>query len=142
MVRLRSLAFATRAAAEDAMRKLKGGTDFAWVSANAPGQIEPARRALAITDGRPVATDSMPEELRRSLANPKAGDIRLHAGPEGQFYVLAIQDVIAARPRPYDEVREAVAKKLYGEKVAKSMDDYIRRLRAASTIQIHLARMR
>jgi len=142
MVRLRSLAFATRAAAEDAMRKLKGGTDFAWVSANAPGQIEPARRALAITDGRPVATDSMPEELRRSLANPKAGDIRLHAGPEGQFYVLAIQDVIAARPRPYDEVREAVAKKLYGEKVAKSMDDYIRRLRAASKIQIHLARMR
>lgn len=141
MVRLRSLAFTTRAAAEDAMRKLRDGTDFTWLSANARGQVEPAARALAITDGKPIATDSLPEELRRSLANPKAGDIRLHAGPEGQFYVLAIQDVVAARPRPYEEVREAVAKKLYGEKVAKSMDEYIRRLRAASTIQIHLKRM-
>lgn len=141
MVRLRSLAFTTRAAAEDALRKLRSGTDFSWLSANAPGQVEPAARALAITEGQPIATDSMPEELRRSLANPKAGDIRLHAGPEGQFYVLAIQDVIAAKPRPYAEVREAVAKKLYGEKVARSMDDYIRKLRAASKIQIHLKRM-
>lgn len=142
MVRLRSLAFTTRAAAEDALRKLQGGTDFAWLATNAPGQVERAERALTIADGQPIATNSMPEELRRSLANPRAGDIRLYAGPQGQFYVLAIQDVIEARPRPYEEVRETVAKKLYGEKVARSLDEYIRKLRAAAKIEIHLERMR
>lgn len=142
MVRLRSLAFTTRAAAEDALRKLRSGTDFAWLAANAAGQVDRAARALSIDDGQPIATGSMPEDLRRSLANPKAGDVRLHAGPQGQFYVLAIQDVIAARPRPYEEVREAVAKKAYGEKVARSLDEYLRKLRAASTIEIHLARLR
>jgi hypothetical protein len=84
----------------------------------------------------------MPAGLQKALAGSKAGDQRLYASPEGPFYVLAVQQVIASNPKPYDEVRTEIAQKLYGEKLKKAIDEYSRKLRAQSKVTVYLTRMK
>lgn len=141
MLRLRSLAFTRRSAAEEAMRKLRAGTDYNWLAANAEGQAAKNAPGLLAFDGQPVTTDSMPEGLQKALAGSKPGENRLYASPEGLFYVLAVQQVIAPNPRPYDEVREEIGKKVYGEKIKKSVEEYAGKLRAQSKVDTYLKRM-
>ena len=41
-------------------------------------------------------------------------------------------------PKAYDEVRDEIARKVYGEKLRKNTEEYLARLRAASRIEIYL----
>lgn len=138
MMKLRSLAFSTRAGAEAAIEKLRGGADFAWLAANAADQIEPSARSLPPSDGRPVMVSSLPDGAQQALADAKTGDVRLYPSPDGQFYALAVQEVVPPAARPYDEVRQEIAGKLYGEKLNKSIEDYAAKLRAASKVSVYL----
>jgi hypothetical protein len=142
MMRLRGLAFTRRSAAEDAMRKLREGADYNWLAANAEGQVPKNAPGPLTLDGRPVTTTSMPDGVRKVLAGARTGDYRLYASPEGPLYVLAVQAVIAPTPQPYDEVRETIAKKLYGEKVKKAVEAYAAKLRAHTKVETYLTRVR
>jgi hypothetical protein len=138
MIRMRSLAFDGRAAAERAVRQLREGAEYGWLAANAEGQVPKGAAGVLAFDGRPVTLSSMPEGLRTVVAGARAGDVRLYADGEGRHYVLAVQGVITPGPRPYEDVRDDIAKKLYAEKLKKNVDDYLAKLRAASSIEIHL----
>jgi len=83
----------------------------------------------------------MPEGVRKALAGAKSGEHRLYASPEGHFHVLTVQELIASTAKPYDEVREAAAKKLYGEKLKKGVEDYAKKLKAQSKVATYLKRM-
>ncbi len=141
MMRVRGLAFARRDAAEAAMRKLREGADYGWLASNADGQVDKGADGPLTFDGRPVTTTSMPDGVQKALAGSKGGESRLYASPDGRFYVLGVQQVIAANPKPYDEVREEIAKKLYGEKLKKGVEEYAAKLKAHSKIQTYLKRM-
>jgi hypothetical protein len=141
MMRVRSLAFARRADAEDALRKFKDGADFGWLASNAQGQVGKGAPGLLTLDGQPVMTTSMPDGLQKALAGAKAKDLRLYGSPEGHFYVLSVLQVIAPNAKPYAEVREDIAKKLYGEKLKKNVEDYAGKLRAKSKTETFLKRM-
>jgi hypothetical protein len=138
MLRIRSLAFTKRGAAEAATEKLRAGTDYGWLAENAEGQADKDASGLLKFEGRLVTTDSMPEGVRKAVADTNAGDVRLYASPEGHFYVLVVQEIIPPNARPYDEVRDELAKKLYGQKLMKSIDDYAGKLRALSKVEIYL----
>jgi parvulin-like peptidyl-prolyl isomerase len=138
MMKIRSLAFTRRGAAEDALRKLREGSDYGWVSSNAEGQVDKGAEGLLSFDGQPVMTDSMPDALRTALTGCKSGDLRLYASPDGRFYVLSVQEVIANGAKPYDQVRDDVAKKLYGDKLQRGIDTYAARLRAQSKVATYL----
>jgi parvulin-like peptidyl-prolyl isomerase len=138
MVRIRSLAFTGRGAAEDAMARLRDGADFGWLVANAEGQVDKSAPDVLAFDGRPITTDSMPADMQTAIKGAKAGEFRLFAAGDGPFYVLAVQEVLAPTPKAYDEVRDEIAKALYGEKLRKNADEYIAKLRAASRVQIYL----
>ena len=140
MMRIRSLAFTTRSAAEDAMRKLREGADSNWLASNAAGQVGKDAKGLLTFDGRPVTVDSMPPGMRKAVAGAKPRDARLYTGPEGHLYVLMVQQVIAPAAKPYAEVRDEIAKKLYDEKIKKSVDEYVRKLRAQSKVETYLKR--
>jgi hypothetical protein len=142
MMRLRGLAFTRRSAAEDAMRKLREGADYNWLTANAEGQLPKDRPGLLTLDGRPVTTTSMPDGVRKAVAGARGGESRLYASPDGPLYVLVIQSVIAPTPQPYDEVRETIAKKLYGEKLKKAVETYAARLRTHTKVETYLTRGR
>lgn len=141
MMRIRSLAFTGRSAAEAAMAKLREGADFGWLVANAEGQADKGAQGVLTFDGRPVTTSSMPEGMQKALAGAKAGESRLYASPDDVFYVLAVQQVVPSNARPYDEVKEEIARKLHGERLKKNLDDYLGKLRAQSTIEVYLKRM-
>jgi hypothetical protein len=79
--------------------------------------------------------------MRKALAGSKSGDVRLYASPEGYFYVVAVQQAIAPTVKPYEEIREALARKLYGEKLKKSIADYATKLRAHATIATYLEKV-
>jgi len=142
MVRARSLAFARRGAGEDAMRKLREGADYNWLAANAEGRVAKGVPGVLTLDGQPVMTDTMPDGLQKALAGARAGEFKLYASPEGHFYVLAVQQVIGATPRPFDDVKDEIAKKLYGEKLKKAVETYAGKLRAQSKVETYLARMK
>jgi hypothetical protein len=141
MVRIRSLGFTERRAAEAAMAKLRDGADYGWLLANAEGQVSKGAQGVLTFDGRPVTTDTMPDGLQKAVAGAKAGEFRLYEAPEGYFYVVAVQEVMAPTPRPYGDVRQEIAKRLHGEKLKKNLDVYVGKLRAASEIEIHLKKV-
>jgi hypothetical protein len=138
MMRVRGVPFARRPDAEDAIAKLRAGTDFRWLMENADGQVEKGSKDLLTFDGKLLTTDGLPEGVRKVVSGSKGGDLRLYASPEGYFYALSIDDVIPARPKPYEETREEIAKKIFDEKLKKAMEEYIAKLRAAAEIKIYL----
>ncbi len=76
MLKIKSLAFTSRDAAEGALRKLKEGTDFGWLAANATGQVGGgAPGLLQFTGGR-----SPPAACPPASRRPSRGQSRRTSG--------------------------------------------------------------
>jgi parvulin-like peptidyl-prolyl isomerase len=138
MMRISSLAFEKRADAEAGIEKLRKGTDFQWLSAHAEGQVDKKSNGLLVFEGALLTTADLPEGMRKVISGAKAGDLKLYASPEGYFYALSIQQVVASTPKPYEEAREEIAKKLFNEKLKQAMGEWTAKLRAASEIKVYL----
>ena len=52
--------------------------------------------------------------------------------------VLAAQDVVAAQPQPYEEVRREIAEKVLDVKIQKAVEEYAEKLRALSDVRVYL----
>lgn len=138
MMRISGLAFAKRADAEKAVEKMKAGTAFQWLAANAEGQADRNSKGLLTFDGQLVTTSGLPEGIQKAVAGAKSGDVRLYAAPEGYFYLLSLQEVVPSKPRAYQEAREEIARKLFDEKLRKALDGWTDRLRAASDVKVYI----
>ncbi len=138
MMRINGLVFAKRKDGESAIENLRKGTEFQWLAENAEGQIDKNTKGLLSFDGKLVTTKDLPEGVQKAIHGARTGDFRLYESSDGYVYALAIQDVISSRPQPYEEAREAVAKKLFDEKVKKAVEDYADKLRALSEVKIYL----
>ena len=64
--------------------------------------------------------------------------MRLYAAPDGRFYVLSIEQEIPSKPKPYEETRDEIGRKIFDEKLKAAMADWTAKLRAASHIRIYL----
>jgi parvulin-like peptidyl-prolyl isomerase len=138
MMRIKSLAFSKREDAEKAIVSLRQGTDFLWLGANAEGQVGKNTKGVLNFEDNLLTTKNLPENVQRAVSGARSGDVRLLANPENYFYVLFIQEVIPPRPQPYPEVREQIAKKIYGEKIVRAVEEYAEKLRAVSEVKIYL----
>ncbi len=138
MMRIRGLVFGKREAAQDAIEKLKAGAEFQWLASHAEGQLDPATKGVLSFDGKPLITGDLPKGMGKAVAGARAGDSRLYASPEGHFYVLAIQEVIPSKPRPYEQARQDIAEKLVEEKRRKAVEEYADKLRSVSEIKTYL----
>jgi parvulin-like peptidyl-prolyl isomerase len=138
MMRINSLVFAKRNYAEDAVEKLRKGTDFKWVSDNAEGQVDKNAKGVLIFEGNLLTTKDLPEGVQKAVSGARVGDFRLYESPEGLFYVLVIQEVIPSRPQRYEDAREDAAKKVFDEKLKMAAEEYADKLRAVSEVKIYL----
>lgn len=138
MVKINGLAFAKRDGAEEAVEKLRKGTEFQWLRANAEGQEDKNTKNLLRFEGRFLITKDLPESVRKVISGAKPGDIRLYVSPEGYFYVLFIEDVVPAQPKPFEGERENIAKKVFDEKLKIAVEEWVDKLRAVSDIKIYL----
>ena len=125
------------------MRKLREGTDFNWLATNAEGRIPKGTAGVLALDGnQPITIDSMPEPMQKALAGVKTAESRLYASPEGPFYVLTVQQALGSSLRPYAEVRDEAAQKLYAEKIKKGVETYAAKLRAKIKVETYLVKVR
>lgn len=138
MVKINGLAFAKRDGAEEAVEKLRKGTEFQWLRADAEGQEDKNTKNLLRFEGRFLITKDLPESVRKVISGAKPGDIRLYVSPEGYFYVLFIEDVVPAQPKPFEGERENIAKKVFDEKLKIAVEEWVDKLRAVSDIKIYL----
>jgi parvulin-like peptidyl-prolyl isomerase len=139
MIKINSLVFAKREFAEKTLEKLRKGTDFQWLTENAEGQVDKSNSKDVLNfEGKFLTANDLPEGVRKSISGAKPGDFRLYESPEGYFYAVAIQDVIPAKPQPYAETREAIAKILYNEKLNKAVEEWAEKLRAVSDVKVYL----
>ncbi len=138
MIKINSLAFLKREDAEGAIEKLRRGTDFQWLKANAEGQVGKTAQGLLELEGKPLMTKELPEGMQKALSGARGGDFKLYGSPEGYFYVLAVEDVTASKPRPFIEVRQEIASKVFNEKLKKAVEDFADKLRTLSDVKIFL----
>jgi parvulin-like peptidyl-prolyl isomerase len=137
MMRIRNLVFGERAAAEDALDKLRAGADLKWVKENADHQVdEKSGENLLSFSGDLITTRGLPENVRSSVEGARSGDYRLVEDSEGRFHVLYIQEVVPPRPETFENARDSLGKKMVKEKRERSLEDWAERLRAASDIKI------
>jgi hypothetical protein len=137
--KLESLAFANVKDAEAAVKKLRAGTDFKWLNANAEGQLPAAKRKLAI-EGTLAAT-ALPKDIVTVLTGTKKGDHRLYEGPESQYYAIHVVDVIGATEKPFEEVRDEIAQRLHNDGITNGIKRWAEILRKARKSEIYITRI-
>jgi len=138
MVKLSSLQFAGKGEAASALEKLRKGTDMGWLRGNAPGIVAPSDEESIDFDGRVMMVNSLEENLRKTVEGTHAGDYRLYAAPGGKYYVLSVQELIPARERPFDQVKDEIAKKLFSDRMNKSVEDWASKLKKSADIRIYI----
>ena len=139
MVKLRVFPFARQSQAEAAIDKLRKGADIQWLQNHAEGLVPENSPGLLEFDATPVMRKNLPEPLQRTVDAAKAGDLRLYASPEGYSYAVQVLEVIPPQPTPLAQERKAIAQKLFGDKVGKSVEEWGMKLRGASRVQVYLA---
>lgn len=137
---LSSIAFASPGSAQSALDKLKKGTDFKWLKANAEGLLPEAQRAIDL-EGSTLSARGLPPDLAKVMTSARPGDVRLWAAAEGGHYVVLVKAVTPPTPQPYPEAREAIAPRLQKQKVNQALEEWIRKLRKARTVKVYLTRI-
>lgn len=139
MVKAEGLIFKKKNLAEDAVAKLRKGTDFGWVKNNAEGQIEKEKsEELLAFSGRLISLVTMPDGIRETLQDAKEGDVRLWASPDGYFYVLTVEKFVPATPSPLAEERKRISDLMFADKLNSSLDDWAEKLRKAYSVKIFI----
>ena len=137
MMRIKELVFQRKSDALTAMEKLKKGTDFDWLSSNAEGQIDKNTAGLLRFKGELLTVSSMPEGVQKALSGANPGDFRLYESIDGYFYVLYIYHLLPGAPRPFESVRNDVAKEVFEDKVREALEVYADQLREYYPVKIY-----
>ncbi len=136
MVRFSSLAFRDKKRAEAALSRLRQGTDFNWMKANAAGVLTDAEELSG--EDIPVLLSSLPEGLRKAVDGASPGDYRLYSAPQGPSYVVLITQVIPEQVQPLAEVSQRIKTIIVREKLNESLQTWAAKLRAAYAVKIYL----
>ncbi|WP_232278997.1 peptidylprolyl isomerase [Geotalea uraniireducens] len=138
LLRIKGLAFTRKEYAEAAIDKLRKGTEYQWLQANAEGQAAKESAGLLEFSPTPVTRNGLPEKMQEATAGGKAGEYRLYESPEGFFYVLLIQDVVPAKPQPLENVQKVIVKKLFNAKLNQAVEEWGVKLRDAYKVQVYI----
>jgi len=138
MMRLESLAFGEQKDAQEALDKLRSGADLKWMRTHAAGQVgRDEAPDVVLLKGDILALPSVPEGIRKAVDGASAGDLRLHAEPDGPFYIVSVSEVFPAKPRAFAEVREQIAQQIFVTKRQDVLDHWTEELRKASEIEVY-----
>jgi hypothetical protein len=137
MVRIKSIAFAEKSKAVNALEKLRQGTDFNWLSSTAEDQVDNNGPGVLKFRGNLLTVSSLPEAMRQVLSQVRPGDFRLYESPEGLYYVLYVYHVVPSELQPFDKVKREVAKKVFDDKVKKAIEDYAEKLKEHYPVKIY-----
>lgn len=138
MFKFQSLPFYRQADADKAAAKLRGGSDFKWVSANSEGLVEVQNKDLLQFDRNILSLSALPKSLQSQAAGVQRGDSLVYAQPDNFYYVLYFEDVYPPETRPYEQVRKDLLGVVYQEKVAATLEDWVGKLKEAYETKVFL----
>ncbi len=136
-MRVKSLVFAKRNDAVEALDKLTKGTDFNWLSSHAEGQVDKNKEGVLEFKGKMLIISSMPEGVQKAVSKANPGDFRLYAGPEGHFYVLYIYHVVASKSKSFDDVKAKITEVVYKDKLKKTIEVWAGKLKEYYPVEIY-----
>ncbi|HUJ29444.1 MAG TPA: peptidylprolyl isomerase, partial [Myxococcales bacterium] len=136
---LDALSFQSSRAAESALVRVRAGTDFKWLKANADGQVPDEKRNLDLGTGT-VSAKALPLGLESQLQNARPGDLRLFS-QDGQHHVVLVRATTPSKVQPYLDVRAEIAKTLTTQKLNQALQDWIARLRKAHDVKVYLSQI-
>ncbi len=148
MMRVRAMVFKKIQDAQNAVSMLKRGDEFHWVKANSPGQAPKGEKGLIDFGDRLVYITDLPADAQKILRGAKTGAVRLYEGaavekgakkkkPEKRFYALYVEKEVPPQPKPFDEVKDEMEKKMYGEKFMEVANNWFAKLRKAYDVRIY-----
>jgi parvulin-like peptidyl-prolyl isomerase len=138
MVRLRSLVFGNATAAQAALDKLRKGTDFRWMKANADGQVpSEIEEATRFGDGLVIVKD-LPEAVRQVLGGVKEGSVVLYQQGEKYFHVLSVEKHFPSRVQPFEDAQKVVLQQAYKEKLENAFSAWVERLKTAYGAKVYV----
>ena len=139
--RLDGLAFGEAKAAQAAVDKLRAGTDFKWLEANADGQV-PAKeaQAQAWTAGS-TSPPRLPKALVDGAGGVAKGDYRLFTDETPATYAIQVIDVIPPAVKPFDEVRNEIATAVFNAELIKSIETWAGKLRPERDVKVYISRI-
>jgi len=138
MMRINGIVFHKADSAADAMERLKKGTEFKWLQANAADQVDKSTDGVLPFNGSVLTTNDLPKDVLKMVAGAQDGDIRLYTSPEKYYYVLYIQKVFPSEPLPFEELKEEISKSLFTEKLNKSIEDWAVKLREVYEVKVYM----
>ena len=140
MIRLNSLAFTKKEDAENAMEKLRKGTDYNWLLSNSEGQVKKDAKDLLSFEGNILTIKSLPEGIQKIVTGAKEDEVKLYSSPGGYSYVLIVKQVVPPKAETLGAVQQKIAEKLYNGKLRDSVEEYAAKLRAAGDVRIFLTK--
>lgn len=139
MARIQGVVFTKKNYAEDAIDKLKKGTDFQWVKNNAEGQVEKEKsESLLEFSGKLLVMKNFPDPLQKVIAGAKSGDIRFYQSPDGFFYALLVQDMFPPKASPLESERKEINKKIFGLKLNEAVEEWGEKLQKEYSVKIFI----
>jgi len=136
MYRLDALAFDTLPKAEEAVQKLRAGTEYRWLKTNADGQVSIDKNLSHLFEGNEVTFTDLPEGLQKALTGAANGDYRVFAnGPEG--YVVSVLEAQPAHTMPFAAVEQKIKERVFYDKLNKRIESWAERLRASSDVIVY-----
>lgn len=138
MIRIQSLVFSDTAKAEQVLQKLKTGTNFKWLAANAEGQLDPQTAGLLKFEGKLLLMTSLPEEMQKMLAGSKAGEFTIYTDGQGRSYVLAIGEIVEPVPQDLADVSDGIKEKVFKVKLQQALDEWVEKLKKFYAVEIYI----
>jgi hypothetical protein len=136
MFRMSGLVFHSLSDAENALDKLNRGADFAWVSANTPGQVDKDTPGVLTFDEGVLSSTALPGGLQRRVEEARQGDAILYTSPDDYHYVIAIRKVFPSTVEAYETARPAIGKPLYNAEIRALVEDWSAKLKEAYETRI------
>ena len=139
MLKVKSLPFYKEKDALAAQKKLQSGSDFKWVSANSAGLVDVENKDLLTFDNNILSVTALPENLQKDASNFRTDGSIVYSDPGKFYYVLYFEKIYPPEPKPFDQVKAEIRQKIFQDKVEKSLEDYVVKLKAAYPTEIFLA---
>ncbi|NTV48434.1 MAG: hypothetical protein HGB32_06715 [Geobacteraceae bacterium] len=134
--KLDAIAFDSPQKAEEAIEKIRKGTEFKWYKANADNKESISKAYINMFTGDAIAKPNLPEPLQKALTGSVSGDFRAYVDG-GHGYVISVVEFAPARTLTYEEVEDAIKEAVFYEKLNKGVETWGEKLKSTSDVKIY-----
>ncbi len=120
-----------RAAAEAARARVLNGEDFGEVASEVSDAASKANGGLI----GPIELPDLAESVRERIEGLEVGAVGVIERTPAGYQLLKVESVTPATATPFDEVRDAIADRVYNERRLEALNEFLAELRNEAIIE-------